>query len=228
MKILLAGLTRGRTQASLSFAVSMLRLQIKLVTLENAPNLKCDIVFFKDMNAALNALWANKDYDVLVTLDTDAGVPDTFLTRAMTAEQHDAILGISPVPGGLDWDRIASAPVPTEPLAQAGLRYNISPVANQGNNYYTCTRQKDAGHTALWMRRTVLETIVAASAPPKLADGTFLFCRQTIDPAGALVHPDQAFLDLWTGTPVVDLDSPCSVVGPMSFAGCVGQRTVVR
>lgn len=205
----------------------MLRLQIKLVTLENVPDLKCDIVFFKDMNAALNALWANKDYDVLVTLDTDAGVPDTFFIRGMTA-QHAAILGISPVPGGLDWDRIASAPVPAEPLAHAGLRYNVTPLIHQGDNYYTCTRRKDAGHVALWMRRSVLDAVAASSAPPKLADGTFLFCRETIDPAGCLAHPDQAFLDLWPGTPVVDLDSPCSVVGPMSFAGCVGQRTVVR
>lgn len=230
MRILFGGITDGRTQATISFAASMLRFQVKLVSLDPALDIKCDIVFFESLNAALNAFSANKEYTHLAVLDTNAGTSDEFVVRAIRSG-HGAVLGIAPLATGLDWERIAKRPVPAEPLAHAGLRYNVAPGKDIGKGYFSAIRNdKTRGHAALVLSREAMDAIAAAAPPTELADGSKLFARQAVVD-GKLVHPDHAILDAYEaggGTVAVDLDSQCSVVGPMAFAGCVGKRTTVR
>ncbi len=231
MRILFGGITGGRTQATLSFAASMLRLQVKLVSLDPDLDIKCDIVFFESLNAALNAFATKPEYTHLATLDTDAGTSDEFVVRA-TQSGHDAVLGIAPLPTGLDWDRIAKRPVPAEPLAHAGLRYNVAPGKDLGNGYFSAVRyDKSRKHAAMVLSRAALDAIAAAAPPTHLEDGSKLYAREVVAD-GKVVHPDHAILDAYESatekTVVVDLDSQCSIVGPMAFAGCVGKRTTVR
>lgn len=230
MRILFGGITGGRSQATISFAASMLRLQVKLVGLDPALDIKCDIVFFETLNAALSVFAAKPEYTHLATLDTDAGTSEEFVVRAIQSG-HDAVLGIAPLPVGLDWNRVAKRPVPTEPLAHAGLRYNVAPGKDLGKGYFSAVRHdKTQKHAAMVLTRGALHKIVALAPPTDLEDGSKLYARQIVD-AGRVVHPDHAVLDAFEaggGVVAVDLESQCSVVGPMAFAGCVGKRTVVR
>lgn len=231
MRILFGGITRGNTQATISFAGSMLRLQVKLVSLDPSLDVKCDIVFFETLNAALNAFAARPEYTHLATLDIEAGTSEEFVVRAVQSG-HDAVLGIAPLPTGLDWERVAKRPVPTEPLAHAGLRYNVAPGKDLGKGYFSAIRNdKTRGHAAMVLSRAALEKIVAMAPPTDLADGSKVYARQGVIDEGKVVHPDHAVMDAYEaggGVAVVDLESPCTVVGPMAFAGCVGKRAMVR
>jgi hypothetical protein len=231
MRILFGGITSGRTQATISFAASMLRLQVKLVSMDPALDVKCDIVFFENLNAALNVFASRPEYTHLATLDIEAGTSEEFAVRAVQSG-HDAVLGIAPLPTGLDWERIAKRPVPTEPLAHAGMRYNVAPGKDLGKGYFSAVRRdKSRGHAAMVLSRAAMDKIVAMAPPTDLADGSKVYARQGIIDQGKIVHPDHAVMDAYEaggGVVAVDLESPCSVVGPMAFAGCVGKRAMVR
>jgi hypothetical protein len=122
------------------------------------------------------------------------------------------------------WDRVErllKAGVTTERREHMGNVYNVS-LSNGAQRYVPVTDIKELKIMA--MRREVLDAFPRDGAA---YDGGVLFACEGVHGA-KLENAWQRFVRV-SGTRVVaDVETPCILSAPAAFAGCVGQRRVLR
>lgn len=206
MRVLVAAVTRGTTMGcSLGFTVSMMRLQVALLS---APNMQVEVNIVSSLKKAIELAAADDKFDAVVAIGSNVAFPAAFVLRALVAPSS-FVAGIYPLPS-IDWDRITARVTAkgsdAEEMRFKGNTYNIDPsTAKQAGaaGYLSVT---SAGLDAVVLKKEAF-TALAAS---KTARDDDELCRA------------------WGKDILADLDNQCSTMGPVEFTGCVGLRTVLR
>lgn len=225
-KLLLAAVTNGRSEATLMFAASMLRLQTDVLANPSMP-LQCDVAFVDCLDDALNAA-LQAGHDAVVAIDSFASFPAAFVARFL-GSGLDLVAAPHPVPGAMDWARIAKhAPGDAEAVEFAGNVYAPAvPRRLLRDDFWVCDKDL-AGAKKLMcvgIRRKAIET--AAAAAPQLEGGRKAMCFPRVTADGQR-SADETFLDACGADLVVDLGSPVGVLGPIAFHGRVVDKESIR
>lgn len=232
-KVLLAAIINGRSEATLMFAASMLRLQTEILSNPTMP-LRCDVALLDCLDDALNAALQG-GHDAVVAIDSFVSFPTTFVTRFL-GSGLDVVAAPHPVPGVMDWDRIAKRPMgDAESVEFAGNVYApAAPLRLLRDDFWVCG--KDLTGTKKLMcvgiRRGAIET--AAATAPEFEGGRKALCFPRVTaatPDGVAARQrsaDEAFLDSCGADLVLDLGSPVGVMGPIAFHGRVVDKENIR
>lgn len=199
MRVLLAIITTPSAGCSLGFAVSMLRLQMALVS---APNMQAVVHVAPTIREAISAAIEDGSFDAVVAVSAALGFPASFVLRGLVAPSP-FVAGVYPLPA-IDWDRVVSrASDPSEKTRFKGNRYNIDAAAATpapSAPGYLAVKSADLG--AVVLKREAFEAVAGAD--------------------------DAGMCEAWGKDILVDLDAQCTNMGPVDFTGCVGYRTVLR
>lgn len=224
-RLLLAAITGGRQDATLGFGASMLRLQTEILTNE-ALSVAVDVAFFDCLDDVLNsALKAGHDY--VVAVDSYVSFSSAFVMRFMQSP-YEVVAAPHPVPGAMDWDRIAKRPMgEAESIQFAGNIYAPSkPTRRLREDYWACSSVLEGTKKLMCVgiRRKAIE---AAAAVVPFVDDRAALCFPRVE-GERRYSADEAFLKAWGGELVLDLASPCSVLGPIAFQGAVTDKQSLR
>ena len=155
-RVIIAIITEGRGDMTLQTCVSILNLQMTLMTSPNG--FQADMRFYKTANEALTALYTEKDFSGVYIINFSTGVPGDFATKAQNSNK-DVVVGIYPM-ATIDWDRVkANIANTAESLENTGAVYNLSLAGIPDENGYAKVKSiKDAG--VMFVKREALDTIV--------------------------------------------------------------------
>ena len=226
-RLLLAAVINGRSEATLMFAASMLRLQTDILLNSSMP-LQCDVAFLDCLDDALNAALQG-GHDAVVAIDSFVTFPATFVTRFLSSGL-DLVAAPHPVAGVMDWDRIAKRPLgDAEAVEFSGNVYGPAPPQRfLRDDLWVCG--KDLVGTKKLMcvgiRRKAIET-AAAVAPRVGSNGRKAMCIPRVTDSKQR-SADEVFLDSCGADLVLDLGSPVGVMGPIAFQGRVIDKESIR
>lgn len=226
-KLLLAAVINGRSEATLMFAASMLRLQTDIL-LNSSLLLQCDVAFLDCLDDALNAALQG-GHDAVVAIDSFVTFPATFVTRFLNSGL-DLVAAPHPVAGVMDWDRIAKRPLgDAEAVEFSGNVYAPAPPQRLlRDDLWVCG--KDLVGTKKLMcvgiRRKAIET--AAAVAPEVENGRKAICIPRVTGSKRRLSADEVFLDTCGADLVLDLASPVGIMGPIAFHGRVIDKESIR
>lgn len=221
-KLVICLVSAGKLDASLTLAVSLLNLQTKLVRTSVQTQLHVVDTFSDAMNIA-HGCGAD-----LLSVETNIGFDPDFVIKAMESP-HDIVSAVYPLPG-IDWDRIKSAAAgtgePGEPVNCRGNTYSAVPVplASSPVNGYVRAAAPRLG--CVFVRAGVAADILSRNPGIKHDKGGAFAGTGIVD--GKLRAAHETFAALWAKHMWIDVDRPATTAGPMSFAGSVGMRQVLR
>jgi hypothetical protein len=210
----------GRSEASINTAVSLMRLQTKLVHTA----VKTEVHMVDHIDHAINIAAQGNAH--LMAFDSHVTFDDEFPMRCMNSDK-DVIVAAYPLPG-FDWQRIAEKPANhTEPIQFRGNRYSATPtvLADPVDGKYVQASTARLG--CVFIRRGVADAIKKDHPEIVLADGNARFAIATVRDSKVL-EPHDNFARLY-GKPIyIDLKCTSSHNAPCNFAGCVGMRGTLR
>lgn len=223
--LIICVVTGTRAEVSLMAAISMLRLQIRLMASQTP--IRADMHFVPDINAALHTVYATEDADEqagALVVDGSMGFDTDFVLRALDAPDVPLLLGVYPLPT-IDWDRVRTCPAGEDPQNWGNV-YNVQPLsAPDARGYVVVDRTSHLG--MLWLRAGVLRDIAARHPEVVGGEGDCAFaCAGKYD--GLTVSAHRRFLDLYGGRILADPRAGASSSGATEFGGCVGARNVLR
>lgn len=218
-KVLLCVVTNGRAEVSLTTAISMLRVQSRLVGTPQPP-FSIEMVFLGSLDEALNAGWKS-GADAVFAVEGTVGFDADFLWEAM-ASGFPVVVGTYPLPV-VDWERVKTRPESEAPSFWGNV-YNVKLKDNLKNGYALC---EAAELGMLVVQRPALQKIADAHPDIVDADGNASFAAPGVY-GGQRASASQRFFQLF-GEPVwADIRRGGTCTGPTEFGGCVGARTVLR
>lgn len=223
--VLLCIVTNNRHDVSLMCAVSMLRLQTRLIS--HPTPLAADIHFVSTFDDALNVLLYHPKAVGMLVVEGCMGMPAEFLTTAM-ASSDPVVVGTYPLPV-IDWDRVTrrGSGGGDEPMEHSGNVYNVTPIpgATLREDGYVQVGP-DAKLGVAWIRKSVVEDIVRRHPEVLGTETASLGCPGVY--GGVRMDAHRRFLSLWGGAVVADTRHGMTSSGPTEFGGCVGTRAVLR
>lgn len=217
--MVLCVITNGRPDATLSCAVSLLRVQNALMT--GQQKIRADMHFVQGFDDALQTLRAHPTAQGMLVVDTSMGFNAEFPLRAM-ASGLPVVVASYPLPG-VDWERVKRQPENEDPQFWGNV-YSCKPSGRFGPSGYAHVTEARLG--VAWISKQVVSDI-AARHPELVAEDGVMFATEGVY-GGTRRTGDQRFLDLYGGDVWADLERPSVSTGPMEFAGCVGVRSVLR
>ena len=213
MKLLVCVVTHGRSDVTLSCAISLLRLQSA-----------CDaeLHFVTSLEDALNGLWKQDSTGMLV-VDASVGFEAGFLHRA-AASTHQVVVGSFPT--GVNWDLVKARRAGESP-AHWGNEYNVRPRA--GAQPYQGYLEVESAYIGLaWVAKDAVTRVVQRHPDIVTADGNHAAFASAGVYGGVKQSASERFLSLYGGRVVTDVSSPASQCADMEFGGCVGLRSALR
>lgn len=217
--MLLCIVTNGRADATLSCAVSLLRLQTLLM--RSPERIKADMHFVRSMDDALHALRTHGTARGVAIVDSSMGFTPEFPLRAM-ASGLPVVVASYPLPV-VDWERVKSQPATEDPQFWGNV-YSCKPSGRFGPGGYAHVLEARLG--VAWIDRQVVADIEARH-PELVSEDGVMFASEGVY-GGKRRTADERFLDLYGGDVWADIERPGNSTGPMEFGGCVGARTVLR
>lgn len=223
--VVICVVTGARPEVSLMTAISLLRLQVKLMT--SAKPIRADMHFVTDLNEALQRAAETGDESAgVLVCDGTMGFDAQFALRALETDVP-VLVGVCPLPV-VDWKRVESQPSNEDPSAWGNV-YNVEPVpgapADPTTGYVEV--QPTAHLGLLWLRASVLSDIGARHPEVVAGEGGAAFaCAGKYD--GRTLSAHRRFLELYGGRVLADPCAGASSSGPTEFGGCVGARSVLR
>lgn len=227
-KVLIAGVSNPqKNESSISFAMGMLRAQAELLTRRDVA---VNVGLYTSMHEVLNSFY-KRGFDVLVAIDSLLGVNERFITRNIWCT-HDLVAGVYPLPH-IDWEKVKEKTQAgsAEPTALQGLDYNVSGIrgADLGSKYLTIDPPADM--RAFVLKRSVLEAAVQAHPEIAFTNGAgeteYNFWTTRVVDNRRLTEAEN-LCALWGGPVHADYEYQLQNFGPLDFAGCVGNRQVIR
>lgn len=200
---------------SLNCTTSLLLLQQEAARRGNVLSVTIVPTFLEALNSK------NNGFDYLFAIDGTAGVPTAFVFGVLDGT-HEAVAGVYPLPK-IDWDRVTRALVredDSEPIAHAGNVYNLTPAPGHPlSRYVPVTKVEE-------LRVLAVSTRVLQEIEGDVYEETKkLYTRDSVE-SGVLLNAYQTFAR--KVALVADLQAPCSLSAPATFAGCIGYRGYVR
>ena len=226
-QVILGVITNGRADCTLQCCVSLLHLQIELMTSNNG--FRADLRFYNTMNDAMNDLFVSKDFYGMFALNYSTGVPGKFAIKSFNSK-HDIVIGVHPT-SSIDWERVKrEISNTTEDLSHTGVVYNVRLEKTPTNEGYHFVEQIDMCDV-LFIKRSILDSISTNTRGVVSDDYTHsaFFSSGIYD--GVYMTPEQRFFDLVKrigGRVVADVELQCSKCITSAFVGVVGNRQTLR
>ena len=223
-KVILAVITDSRPDMTLQCCVSLLHLQIDLMTSQKG--FQADLRFYETVNDALNDLHVSKQFKGIFIISYSSGVPGSFATKAFNSDK-DIVIGVHPMQS-VDWDRVKKEIASTtEDLSHTGIVYNIKLGGLPDGNGYTKVLDIQ-GSDVMFVKRTALEAIVKEHPDVVSNDGkhSTFFTNGIYD--GEYLTPIKRFVKLYNKPLYADVELQCTKCAPEAFIGVVGNRRALR
>jgi len=223
-RVIIAIITEGRGDMALQACVSILNLQMALMTSPNG--FQADLRFYKSNNEALSALYAEKDFKAVYIVNFSTGVPGDFALKAFNSDK-DIVVGIHPLPT-IDWDRVKENIANTaESLQNTGIVYNLSLGGIPDENGYAKIKSIKAADV-MFVKREALDAIVKSNPTVVTKDEkhSSLFLDGVYD--GVYLTGVERFVKLYGKTMFGDTARTVNKCGPQEYIGIVGNRSQVR
>lgn len=220
-RLLLAVITDKRPEASLGFAVSLLKFQVAIAH----TTLHTDLHHFDTVDDALNA-FATSEHTHLFVVGSTIAFDAELVLRALEAG-HPFVAGLYPLPG-YDWERVkqaaASAPdahADADRLRLLATTHNLE-VSDDAAEYGAVCGVRELG--VFVISRDVVDALTASA--PRHESGWLLFAPGVHE--GTYESAERRLLRMWNGPVKADLARLCGSFGAVEFAGTISARTVVR
>lgn len=223
-RVIISIITEGRGDMALQACVSILNLQMGLMTSPNG--FQADLRFYKSNNEALSALYQEKDFKAVYIINFSTGVPGDFALKAWNSDK-EVVVGIHPL-ATIDWDRVKENIANTaESLQNTGVVYNLSLGGIPDENGYAKIKSVKAADV-MFVKREALDAIVKANPTVVTKDGkhTSLFLEGVYD--GVYLTGEERFVQLYGKTMFGDTARTVNKCGPQEYIGIVGNRSQVR
>jgi hypothetical protein len=223
-RVIIAIITEGRGDMALQACVSILNLQMCLMTSPNG--FQADLRFYGTNNEALSALYIEKDFKAVYIINFSTGVPGDFAVKAWNSDK-DIVVGIHPL-ATIDWDRVKENIANTaESLQNTGAVYNLSLGGIPDENGYAKIKSIKAADV-MFVKREALDAIVKANPVVVTKDGkhTSLFLDGVYD--GVYLTGVERFVKLYGKTMFGDTARTVNKCGPQEYIGIVGNRSQIR
>lgn len=234
-KIALCIVANGRADASITFAISLLRMQTALMVSEE--HVAADMHIVQTLDDALNALRASDSDTVgMLAVESTTGFDHQFAIRCLQHESVKVAVGAHPLPL-IDWNQVSQKGVDgttAEPPSSWGHVYNVELrqplVTHPGTGFAAVASVRQAA--AWWVRREVLDGILRRHPADTTATEYAPLALPGVGRNGLRTEGHHKFLELVQEDPETvvwaDLDGKYTTTGPVEFGGCVGMRTVLR
>jgi hypothetical protein len=223
-RVIIAIITEGRGDMALQACVSILNLQINLMTSPN--EFQADLRFYKTNNEALSALYAEKDFKAVYIVNFSTGVPGDFALKAWNSDK-DIVVGIHPLPT-IDWNRVKENIANTaESLQNTGAVYNLSLEGIPDEDGYAKIKNIKAADV-MFVKREALDAIVKTNPTVVTKDEkhSSLFLDGVYD--GVYLTGIERFVKLYGKNMFGDTARTVNKCGPQEYIGIVGNRSQVR
>lgn len=223
-RVMIAIITEGRSDMALQACVSILNLQMKLMT--STDGFSADLRLYKTANEALMATYIDKDVAGVYVINFSSGVPGDFATTAWNSDK-DVVVGINPLPE-IDWVRVKENITNTsESLQNTGMVYNLSLGGlPESNGYAKVKTIKEAD--VMFVKRGVLDYIVGKHPSVVSKDGKYAsFCMEGVYD-GVYMHGIERFTSLYGKILYGDTVRTVNKLAPAEYIGIIGNRAQVR
>lgn len=224
------GITGERHEASIGFAISLLRLQMEFTKLQHH---QLYVTFAADINQAVNGYVETKATGPMVCVDTRCGFSTDFVTAALDPDTPDFVVGVYPLPM-IDWERVQTrldSTESTEPVEFSGNVYNVDLDPSKGfhKKRYMRAKIKPVNGTLGVFRLTAKKVQDIIAKAEKSNKKAYVVFREGLDDQfKEWLTKENFFVKLADNEVYADLESNINNTGVCEFAGCVGQRTQLR
>lgn len=225
--IVLCVVTGRKTDVTLTSAISLLRLQTRLM--ERPERIRADVHFVHDFNDALNVVHRSgqEGAEGGLIAEGSIGFDTDFLLRAMDRPAAQVVAGVYPLPA-IDWERVATRPSGEDPPFWGNVYSVKTTGATDPATGYLQAEASGAALGLVWVRADTLADIVTRHPGIMTTDRKVgAFARDGVYDGVETTAYDR-FLSLYGGRLLADPEAGATSCGPAEFGGCVGARSVLR
>ena len=225
-KIIIAVVTDGRSDSALQSAVSILHLQMQLMSTPADQSFQADLRFYQTNNEALQDLFLTKDAQGIFVVHWSTGIPGPFAMKAFKSKK-EVIIGVHP-DGVIDWDRVRNnITSTTESLENTGMKYNVDLAGVPGTDGYARVKNINMLNV-MFVKRSVVDSIAAAHPEIISKDKKHAaFCLEGVYDGTHMTAPER-FMNLYNKPMFADTEFGITKVAPQDFTGIVGARQQLR
>jgi hypothetical protein len=225
-KIIIAVVTDGRSDSALQSAVSILHLQMQLMSTPAEQSFQADLRFYKTNNEALQDLFLTKDAAGLFVVHWSTGIPGPFAMKAFKSKK-EVVIGVHP-DGVIDWDRVRNNITSTsESLENTGMKYNVDLAGVPGPDGYARIKHIHMLNV-MFVKRSVVDSIAAAHPEIISKDKKHAaFCLDGVYDGSYLTGPER-FMSLYDKPMFAETEFGITKLAPQDFTGICGNRNVLR
>jgi hypothetical protein len=225
-KVLIGIVTDGRSDSALQAAVSILHLQMQLMSTPAEQSFQADMRFYTTNNEALEDLFKSKDAVGLFVVHWSTGIPGPFAMKAFKSKK-DVVIGVHP-DGVIDWDRVRNnIASTTEALENTGMKYNVDLSGVPDSEGYAKIKHINMLNV-MFVKRAAVDSIAAAHPEVISKDGKrAAFCLDGIYKGEYVTGPER-FMKLYGKTMYAETAHGVTKLHPQDFTGIVGARQQLR
>ena len=225
-KIIIAIITDGRSDSALQTAVSILNLQMTLMTTPAERSFQADLRFYGTNNEALRDLFVSKDAAGLFVVHWSSGIPGLFAMKAFQSDK-DVVVGVHPN-GVIDWERVrTNIASTTESLENTGITYNVD-LAGLPDTAGYAKIEHIGMLNVMFVKRNVVDQIAKEHPEVISADGQqAAFCLDGVYDKKYMTGPER-FMYLYGKPMFADTENGITKLAPQDFTGIVGNRQILR
>lgn len=225
-KVIIAVITNGRSDSALQCAVSILHLQMQLMTTPAHESFQADLRFYDTNNAALEDLYRSKDVYAMFAINWSSGVPGKFAMKALKSDK-DIVIGVHST-GVINWDRVRNNIENTkESIEYTGIEYNVELQGTPDANQYVKIKSIDM-MDVYFVKRVVVDSIVLKHPEVLSKDKQHAsFAIEGVFDGEYLSGPEH-FRKLYGKAMYADVEHGINKLAPQDFVGIVGNRNQLR
>lgn len=221
--VLLAVVTDGRQEMNIQCCVSIMHLQIELITAKN-DGFGAELMFARDLNDVLDRLHREKRFAGAFVIRHNAAIPGTFAPKAFKSTEQ-IVVSPTPLPV-VDWERVKAHVLDAAEDTQfSGNVYNVKLEGLPRSDGYARVAAMVMAD-GMFVRRGVVDAI-AEKHPDIVAENRSAFALDGVYD-GKFMTGTQRFMNLHAGQVWADVENQGGVGGPIEYMGCVGARKTLR
>ena len=221
--VLLAVVTDGRAEMNLQCCVSILHLQVELMTAKS-DSFGAELMFARDLNDVLDRLHRDKRLVGAFVIRHNASIPGAFALKAFRSKER---IVVSPTPLPMvDWERVKAHVLDAaEDTRYSGNVYNVKLEGLPRSDGYARVSSMLVAD-GMFVRRDVVDGIAERNPDITTAEKS-AFALDGVY-GGKYATGTQRFVDLHGDKVWADVENQGGASGPIEYVGCVGARKVLR
>jgi len=221
--VLLAVVTDGRAEMNLQCCVSILHLQVELMTAKS-DSFGAELMFARDLNDVLDRLHRDKRLVGAFVIRHNASIPGAFALKAFRSKER-IVVSPTPLPV-VDWDRVKAHVLDAaEDTRYSGNVYNVKLEGLPRSDGYARVSSMLVAD-GMFVRRDVVDGIAERNPDITTAEKS-AFALDGVY-GGKYATGTQRFVDLYGDKVWADVENQGGASGPIEYVGCVGARKVLR